>query len=169
MRKLIFKGKAWIFGDKIDTDVITSGKYLSLGMEEMSKHALETVNPRFAKEVRSGDIIVARDNFGCGSSRETAPAVLKYLGIGAIVAQSFARIFFRNALAIGLPVLSCNGVVHGVKDGEEISVDFEETSISNLTTGVFWKANQLSQDMLKVLQGGGIVPLMKKMVENRSR
>ena len=103
---------------------MTSGKYLSLPIEEMKTHVFEAIRPEFASAVRPGEIIVAGKNFGCGSSRENAPAALKALGIGAIVAESFARIFYRNAIALGLPAVACTGVVHLLAEGDEGAVDF---------------------------------------------
>ena len=120
------KGTVWKYGDDVNTDVIFPGKYTYsvLDPEEMAKHALEDLDPAFAKEVQIGDIVVAGKNFGCGSSREQAATCLKYAGVHAIVAKSFARIFFRNAINQGLPVIQCAQAVDNVHKGETISIDF---------------------------------------------
>lgn len=160
------RGKVWRFGDNIDTDAITPGKYMGAPERELLKHVLEVINPRFPEEVRPGDIIVAGSNFGCGSSRESAPAALKSLGIGAIVAESFARIFFRNSIAIGLPTLVCPGVSSLFNDGEELELDLKSARITNLTKGKTVYGKPLPEQMLEVLLKGGIIPLLKEIAKN---
>lgn len=125
MWKKVHTGRVWKYGDDINTDVIYPGKYTysDLSHEEMASHALEDLDPEFASKVQPGDIVVAGSNFGCGSSREQAVTCLKYAGVGAIIAKSFARIYFRNAINQGLPIVQC-GAVEGVKSGEEATVDF---------------------------------------------
>jgi len=157
------KGRVWKFGDNIDTDAITPGKYMSAPEPELRKHVLEVINPKFAREVKPGDFIVAGNNFGCGSSRESAPAALKTLGVAAIVAESFARIFFRNAIAIGLPALTCPGVSSLFADGDELELDLVSGKITNLTRGKTVYAQPLPEQMLEVLSQGGILPLLKQI------
>jgi 3-isopropylmalate dehydratase small subunit len=113
----VIRGRVWKVGDQVNTDLITPGQYLTAPLEEVKKHVLEAINPRFAQEARGGDILVAGKNFGCGSSRESAPSALKAQGISAVVAESFARIFFRNAVAIGLAVVPCPGISSLLKSG----------------------------------------------------
>ena len=157
------RGRVWKVGDQINTDLITPGQYLTAPIEEVKKHVLEAVNPLLAKEVRQGDILVAGKNFGCGSSRESAPRALKALGISAVVAESFARIFFRNAVAIGLAVVPCPGVSQSLEDGEMLELDLESARVKNLNRKIQLQGNPLPKEMLDVLNKGGITPLLKEM------
>ena len=161
MSQLVFKGRVWKFGENIDTDVIIPTKYLELPFEEMIKHVMEPLNPGFAREMQAGDIIVAGKNFGCGSSREQAPLALKSLGISAIIAESFARIFFRNAITIGLPALTCEGIGKYVKQGDMLLVDVESGQIQNLTTYYTLAVKPPTQQMLEILRAGGAISLLK--------
>lgn len=155
-------GRVWGFGDQIDTDVIVSGQYLDAPMEEVTKHVLEAVSPNFAADVRKGDIIIAGKNFGCGSSREHAASALKQAGIGAIVAESFGRIFFRNAIAVGLPILRCDDVSSRCGQGDEITVDVVEGVIKNITRGLSLAAHPLSAEMLDIIERGGILEVLRE-------
>jgi len=157
----LISGKVWKFGNNIDTDVISPTKYLSLPMEEMKSHTLEPINPRFAKEVRPGDIVLGGRNFGCGSSREQAVMVLKALKIGGVVAESFARIFFRNSIAQGLPILTCPQAPQHFEDGDQIELDIERATMKNVHQGKIIKGIPLSKDMLVILEKGGILALLK--------
>jgi len=157
------KGKIWIFGDDINTDAIVPGAYISSPMEEVVKHVLESENPDFAINFKKDDIIAGGANFGCGSSRENAPEALKRMGIGAIIARSFARIFFRNAVALGIPVMTVENSPDGFSEGNMVEVDVEEAEIKNLTTGEIINGTPLYKDILDVIKMGGIVPLMKDM------
>jgi 3-isopropylmalate dehydratase small subunit len=157
------RGRVWRFGDHIDTDVMTSGKVLNLPMEEMKTHVFEAVRPEFSREVRQGDIIVAGRNFGCGSSRETAPAALKALGVGAVVAESFARIFYRNAIAIGLPAIACPGASGMLEDGDEAEVNFADGKLISRANAKALPFEPFPEEMLKVLECGGIEALLKQM------
>jgi len=161
----IIRGKVWKFGNDVDTDVITPGQYVISPMEELKKHVLEAINPEFPKRVQPGDFIVAGSNFGCGSSRETAPIALKALGLGAIVAESFARIFFRNAIAIGLPVMTCPQISELFADGDEIELDIDNSRVTNLTKKKTFNAQPLPKEMKDVLSKGGILPLLKEIAE----
>ncbi|MDI6753734.1 MAG: 3-isopropylmalate dehydratase [Thermodesulfobacteriota bacterium] len=161
----IIRGRVWKFGDNVDTDVITPGIYVDAPMEEMKKHVLEALNPRFAQEVSAGDILVAGKNFGCGSSRETAPDALKALGVAAVVAESFARIFFRNAIGIGLSVLPCPGVASLFQGGEEAELDILQAKVKNLSAGATLNGQPLHGDILEILSRGGTLPLLKSLAE----
>ena len=157
------KGRVWKFGDNIDTDAITPGKYMSAPEPELRKHVLEVINPKFAREVKPGDFIIAGNNFGCGSSRESAPAALKTLGVAAIVAESFARIFFRNAIAIGLPALTCPGVSSLFADGDELELEMAAAKITNVTRRETVYAQALPEQMIEVLSKGGIAAVLKEI------
>ncbi|HAD06123.1 MAG TPA: 3-isopropylmalate dehydratase [Anaerolineaceae bacterium] len=157
------KGRVWKFQDNIDTDVISPAAYIDLPVNEMKVHALEAVNPKFPSEVKKGDVVLAGKNFGCGSSRETAAEVLKALGVGCVVAESFGRIFFRNCLAIGLPILICKGVTEHFEDGDPIEVDIGTAVLTNLATGKCYQADLLSEEMKTVLARGGVVSLLKEL------
>lgn len=163
--QLTAKGRVWKFGDNIDTDVITPGKYLTLPMDELKHHVMEPIDPEFHKKVKPGDVIVAGRNFGCGSSREQAPAALKALGLSAIIAEGFARIFFRNAISIGLPVMVCKGISEAVKQGDLLEVNVETGRLRNLNTGQTFATKALSKQMTEMLKAGGAILLLKKRFE----
>jgi 3-isopropylmalate/(R)-2-methylmalate dehydratase small subunit len=160
-------GRVWKFGDDVDTDAITPAQYMG-SMQEMKAHVLEVINPEFPRSVKPGDIIVAGDNFGCGSSRETAPGVLRAIGLGGVVAESFARIFFRNSIAIGLPIVTCPNVTAFFADGDRIKLDIIGARITNLTRGESLQAQPLPAEMREVLSRGGIVPLLKEIAQRQS-
>jgi len=162
MERLTLRGAVWVFGDNIDTDQINPGKYLDAPVEEASEHVFEAIAPEFVKEFKRGEMIVAGSNFGCGSSRETAPDALKYLGVAAVIAESFGRIFFRNAIAIGLPVLVCPGITNGMSKGDEIEVDFEAARVTNLTSGKVLQGEPLHEMMIESLKKGGIIKLLSE-------
>ncbi len=159
---MILKGRVWKFGDDISTDHITPGRYYHLrsNLPELAKHVMEDANPEFASKVKKGDFIVAGKNFGCGSSREHAPAVIKLAGVSAVIAKSFARIFYRNAINIGLPVLIADTDL--IDDGDELEVDVSSGTIRDLTKGVELKAKPLPDVMIKILENGGLVEYIKK-------
>jgi 3-isopropylmalate/(R)-2-methylmalate dehydratase small subunit len=159
------KGKVWKYGDDVNTDVIFPGKYTYNLMEptEMARHALEDLDPSFAKNVKSGDVIVAGKNFGCGSSREQAAASLKYAGVQAVVAKSFARIYFRNAINLGLPVLQCPEAVDNVNTGDELEIDFARGEIKT-GKGVY-KFPPLPDSVIGILEAGGLIEYTKKKLE----
>jgi len=163
----VVRGRVWKVGDQVNTDLITPGKYLTAPIEEVKKHVLEAVNPRLAKEAREGDILVAGKNFGCGSSRESAPRALRALGISAVLAESFARIFFRNAVAIGLAVVPCPGVSRSFEEGETLELDLESAGVRNLNRKIQLQGKALPKEMLEVLKKGGITPLLKEMFGRR--
>ncbi len=157
------RGKVWVFGDNIDTDQIALTAYSRLPLAEMKFHVLERIRPEFGKAAKPGDIIVAGENFGCGSSRETAPVAIKELGIAAVVAESFARIFFRNAVAIGLPPITCRGIQGLCKDGDTLEVNIETGEVTNLSLAKKLQAQVLPPEMLEVLAKGGIRELLREM------
>ena len=159
-----FKGRVHVFGDSIDTDMITPGKYLTiLEPKLLAEHLLEGADPDFPKRVRPGEIIVAGDNFGCGSSREHAPLAMLGAGVPVVVAQSFARIFYRNSINVGLPVLECAGVKGAVKSGDEIEVDILMGEV-RLAGGESLRGIALSGKPLEILEAGGLVAYTKKRI-----
>jgi 3-isopropylmalate/(R)-2-methylmalate dehydratase small subunit len=165
---MIVKAKAVKLGENVDTDVILPGKYLALtDPEELKKHAMEGISPGFATKFAEGAIIVAGDNFGQGSSREHAPIALKAAGVKCIVADSFARIFYRNAINIGLPALECQGISSHVTDGDQLTVDVERGEIRNLRTGKTSNAEPIPSNILQVLNDGGIIEHLKKKWAHR--
>lgn len=159
---ILTRRKVWKLGDNINTDVITPSKYLILPLDELKNHVMEPLDPDFHKKVKPGDVIVAGKNFGWGSSREQAPAALKALGISAIVAEGFARIFFRNAISLGLPVLVCEGISKEVNQGDLLDINLETGLLKNLNTGKVFETSQLSTQMLEMIKAGGAIPLLKK-------
>jgi 3-isopropylmalate/(R)-2-methylmalate dehydratase small subunit len=157
-------GRAWKYGDNVNTDYIIPGRYMELtDPKEMAKHAMEGIDPTFVAEVQKGDIVVAGRNFGCGSSREHAPLSLKYAGVGCVVAESYARIFYRNAVNIGLPALECPGVTKSVEQGDELELDLGAGTVTNLTRGSKLVFTPLPAFMLDVLNAGGLVPYLSKL------
>ncbi len=162
MESLKFRGTAWTFGDNIDTDQINPGRYMDLPVEEASKHVFEATAPNFVDEFKPGEIIVGGSNFGCGSSRETAPDALKHIGAAVVVAESFGRIFFRNAIAIGLPVLACPNISAATSQGDELEVDVEAALVKNLKNGKELRGEQLHEMMLTSLKKGGIMKLLSE-------
>lgn len=157
------KGKIWRYGDNVDTDVIIPARYLAIAdMGELAEHAMEDIDTTFAGNVTAGDIMVAGRNFGCGSSREHAPAVIKEKGISCIVAHSFARIFFRNAINIGLPVIEIGEQVDDIKAGQEVGVDLTKGIVYNITTGKEYKGTALPPFIQAIAKAGGLVNFAKE-------
>jgi methanogen homoaconitase small subunit len=155
----ILSGKAWKFGDNIDTDVIIPGKYLrTTDMSVFASHVMEGIDPEFSKKVRKGDMIVAGKNFGCGSSREQAPLALKYAGVSCVIAESFARIFFRNAINVGLPIIEAR---IDCKEGDNIEIDLEKGIVKN--NHKTYSATKLPDFLRKILADGGLVEHRKKV------
>lgn len=151
------KGRAWKFGDNIDTDNMASSQYLPYGIPEVAKHCLEAVRPEFPQEVKAGDIVLGGENFGTGSSRETAAAVLKELGVALVIAKSFARIFYRNAIDIALPVMICPGLYDSTDDLDIISADPTSGIIVNENNGKKFKSDPIPQTIMGILQAGGLI------------
>ena len=155
-------GKAVIFGDNINTDVIIPSKYLTtLDRSELAKHVMESLDPNFAEKAREGVIIVAGKNFGCGSSREQAPLVLKHVGVSAIIAKSFARIFYRNAINLGLPVIECVDAER-IEHGDMLRIDLEGGFIKNLEKNEEYRFKPFPEEIWVILSSGGLVSYVKK-------
>jgi len=160
-------GRVFVYGPNIDTDQIYPGRYLELtDPAEVAKHAMEGVDPGFADEFRIGDIIVASTNFGCGSSREHAAVTLKAVGVGAVIAESFGRIFYRNAINQGIPLITCKGLHTIVQRGETIRADLVTGKITNERTGHSAQAEPFSEYTMTILEHGGIKPLIKKQLQS---
>jgi 3-isopropylmalate/(R)-2-methylmalate dehydratase small subunit len=160
------RGRVWKYGDNINTDYIIPGKYMELtDPEEMATHAMEGIDPEFAESVKRNDIVVGGSNFGCGSSREHAPLALKHAGVGCVLAESFARIFYRNCINIGLPGLECSGIQGIVEKGDEVEVDVTGGWVRNLTTGKRLQFKPLPDFMVEVLNAGGLAPFLSKTEE----
>jgi len=158
-----FKGRAWKFGPNIDTDAIITARYLNVTEpEELAQHCMENENVRFGQEVKEGDMIVAETNFGCGSSREHAPIAIKAKGISCVIAKTFARIFYRNAFNMGLPIIESNEAVDGIQDGHELEVDLEKGEIKNETTGQHFKASPIPPFMQQIIDDGGLMEHIAK-------
>jgi 3-isopropylmalate/(R)-2-methylmalate dehydratase small subunit len=162
----MIKGKVYKFGDDINTDVIYPGKYLSIttDREEMARHCFETVYPEFMKKSAPGQIIVAGKNFGCGSSREQAATCLKFFGIRAVVADSFARIFFRNAINLGLPVVIAPGAAKMVEQGDEIEIDLQNGAVRNCDKGKTVESSKLPDFVMRILGDGGLIAHLQKRI-----
>jgi 3-isopropylmalate/(R)-2-methylmalate dehydratase small subunit len=168
MFKSRIEGKAWKYGDKVSSDQIFPARYVPVvatQIEKAGQYAFADEDPDFVKNVAPGDVVVAGKSFSCGSSREYSPWAIKGAGAGVVIAQSFARIFFRNAINIGLPVLICPDTDR-IKKGDRIEVDFEKAQITNKTTGDVLKATPLPPNVLEILREGGLVPYTKKFLKN---
>jgi 3-isopropylmalate/(R)-2-methylmalate dehydratase small subunit len=151
-------GRVWKYGDNVDTDAIIPARYLNTSSpSELAQHCMEDIDESFALRVRPGDIVVAGSNFGCGSSREHAPVALRAAGVGCVIAESFARIFYRNALNIGLPILECAEAVEHTEAGHELGVDLVEGSIRNSTTGLSYTAKAYPPFIMDIIEVGGLV------------
>lgn len=155
---MIVKGKVFLYGNDVDTDVIIPARYLNTTSEsELASHCMEDIDKDFVKNVQQGDIIVAGDNFGCGSSREHAPLAIKASGVSIVIANSFARIFYRNSINIGLPILECPEAVKNIKAGDRVSVDLSQGIITNLTTGSSFKAQPFPEFIQQIIADGGLL------------
>jgi 3-isopropylmalate/(R)-2-methylmalate dehydratase small subunit len=167
----VLRGRAWKFGANIDTDQIIPAKYAiySLDEKELGKHAMEAVpgHEGWAAKVTPGDILVAASNFGCGSSREIAPVAIRGAGISLVIADSYARIFFRNAINMGYPILQSPQAAVGVSEGDELDVDLEEGIVRNFTTGDEYRCEAFPQFMNELLHMGGLVPWVRKRLEEK--
>ena len=157
--------RAWVYGDNVDTDVIIPARYLTTSdPEELGKHALEDLDPSFAGDVETGDIVFAGANFGCGSSREHAPMALAGAGVSAVVAESFARIFYRNAINTGLAIIEAPGATAATDPGDEVSVDLETSVVRNLTKGTQFQGEPLPDFVREIARLGGLVPWVRARV-----
>ena len=160
-------GDVWKYGDDIDTDVIIPARYLNTSdPEELARHCLEDLDSEFTEKMNQGDIIVAGDNFGCGSSREHAPLAIKAAGVSCIIANSFARIFYRNAINIGLPIMESKKAVNSIAEGDRLSVDLDQGLIKNLTRDEEYQAKPFPEFMQELIVSGGLINYLKKQVSN---
>lgn len=151
-------GHVFKYGDNVDTDVIIPARYLNATKgEELAKHCMEDIDREFVSKVQPGDIIVAEKNFGCGSSREHAPLAIKYAGVSCVIAETFARIFYRNSINIGLPIIECPQAAKAICAGDEVEVDFDSGVIVNITRGETYKGQSFPPFMQKIIQAGGLV------------
>lgn len=152
------QGKVHKYGDNVDTDVIIPARYLNTAShKELAKHCMEDIDKDFVNKVSSGDIIVATKNFGCGSSREHAPIAIKASGISCVIASTFARIFYRNSINIGLPILECDDAANDIKDGDSVAVDFSTGVITNQTTGKKYQAEPFPEFIQNIIEKGGLL------------
>ena len=163
---MVIKGRIWKFGHNVDTDVLAPWKSLGLPWEERRAHVLH-IRPGFVDEVNAGDIIVAGRNWGCGSSREEAAENMKTLGIGAVVAESFGRIYFRNSIALALPAVVCSGVYAAFEEGDEMELDLETATVRNLNTEVTLMGRPYTKEMLKIIYKGGLLNLLKAQMDKK--
>ncbi len=156
------QGKVHKYGDHVDTDVIIPARYLNTGdPKELAAHCMEDIDKDFVKNVRPGDILVAGVNFGCGSSREHAPIAIQASGVSCVIAENFARIFYRNALNIGLPILECPAASRAIANGDEVAVDFDTGVITNLATGETYKAEPFPPFIQNIIQKGGLLASLR--------
>ena len=161
-------GIAHVYGDNVDTDVIIPARYLtSTEPEELAKHCMEDLDPDFVSRVRPGDVIMGGRNFGSGSSREHAPLAIKGAGISCIVAESFARIFYRNAINVGLPIVECPGVTTDAQPGDRVCIDLDAGSVGNLTRGSSYQATAMPEFMRGILDAGGLMPWVRRQLHTR--
>lgn len=157
------RGRVFKYGDNVDTDVIIPARYLNTSdPQELAKHCMEDIDNTFAQKVQEGDIIVANKNFGCGSSREHAPIAIKASGVSCVIANTFARIFYRNAINIGLPILECEEAVKGIEAGDEVEIDFGTGTITNLTKNETYQAQAFPEFMQKIIAADGLIKYIQK-------
>ena len=160
------KGKTWKFGNDINTDEIVPARYLNTSdPDELASHCMEDADPDFIKKISEGDIIVAGNNFGCGSSREHAPIAIKYAKISCVLAESFARIFYRNSINIGLPIVESPDAAKDIKEGDEIEIDFDKGEITNLTSKKVYKAKPFPPFMQDIIEKGGLMKKIKSELQ----
>ena len=160
------QGKVFKYPDHVDTDVIIPARYLNTpNASELALHCMEDIDKNFVKEVKNGDIIVAGWNFGCGSSREHAPLAIKTCGVGCVIAKSFARIFYRNSINIGLPILECEAAAEEIKAGDEVKVDFDTGVITDITTGKTYSAQPFPPFIQNIIKSGGLLASLKNRGE----
>ncbi len=160
----VITGKAWKFGDNINTDIISPAEYMDASYEVIGQHAMERVAPNFSRDIAKGDILVAGRNFGSGSSRETAQIALLYAGVGAVIAKDYARIFFRNCINVGLPVVTFADT-DKINQGDELKVDLLSGRIEDLTTGEVFQGSRLPEHVLSIVQDGGLLAHLKKTLK----
>lgn len=160
---MVVKGNVFKYGDNVDTDVIIPARYLNIAdVKELSSHAMEDIDTEFVKKVQPGDIVVATKNFGCGSSREHAPLVLRENQVSCVIASSFARIFYRNAINIGLPILECEEAANAIQAGDVVSIDFDTGVITNETRGETYQAAAFPPFIQNIVKSGGLLKSLKE-------
>lgn len=158
------QGKVFKYPDNVDTDVIIPARYLNTAnAQELAKHCMEDIDTEYVKQVQPGDIMVAGWNFGCGSSREHAPLVIKTCGTGCVIAKSFARIFYRNAINIGMPILECEQAAEEIQPGDQVAVDFDTGIIRNITAGKTYQAEPFPEFIQNIIKKGGLLASLKEM------
>lgn len=168
MRATLLEGNAWRYGRDVDTDVIIPARYLSATEgRELGEHCMEDLDPGFAEKVEKGDFIVAEENFGSGSSREHAPLAIKGCGVACVIASSFARIFYRNAFNVGLPILECPEAVADIRTGDRLRVDLERGTVDNLSTGNGFQAQPIPGFMREIVELGGLVGYVRKRLDEK--
>jgi len=166
---MIYKGRAWKFGRDIDTDLIIPARYLKTSdPDELGKHCMEDADAEFVNKISRGDVIVAEENFGCGSSREHAPIAIKAAGIPVVIAKSFARIFYRNAINMGLAIMESPEAVDGIKPGDEVEVDTDKGEITNITTGGVYHAKPFPDFIDNIIKQGGLINYVKEKVKSQA-
>ena len=159
-------GHVFKYGDNVDTDVIIPARYLNATQgDELAKHCTEDIDKEFVNQVQKGDIIVANKNFGCGSSREHAPIAIKAAGVSCVIAETFARIFYRNAINIGLPIIECPEASRGIEDGDQVEVDFDSGVIYNRTRGTEFQGQAFPEFMQNIIQAGGLINYINAKTE----
>ena len=160
------KGRVFKYGDNVDTDVIIPARYLNVSSgEELAKYCMIDIDPDFVKKMHKGDIIVATKNFGCGSSREHAPLAIKCAGVSCVIASTFARIFYRNAINIGMPILECEEAANDIEDGNEVEVNFDTGIITNITKNKTYEAQAFPEFIKKIMAADGLVEYTKKKLK----
>jgi len=164
----MIKGKVHKYGSNVDTDVIIPARYLNTtDPDELASHCMEDIDSEFVNKVKPGDIMVAEDNFGCGSSREHAPISIKASGVGCVIANTFARIFYRNSLNVGLPILECPEAVAGISEGDELEIDLATGGITNVSTGKTYQAKAFPPFMQQLIELGGLINYAKTKLGQR--
>ena len=158
-----FTARVWVLGDDIDTDIIIPTEYLALKtIDDMKQYGFSPLRPELAAQIQPGDVIVAGKNFGCGSSREHAPLAIKTAGVSCVIAKTFARIFYRNAINIGLPILECEAAANGIDAGDEVEVDFDTGVITDVTKGESWQAAAFPPFIQNIIKAGGLLKSLKE-------
>ena len=169
-KAMVFEGSAHVYGRDVDTDVIIPARYLNTNdPAELGAHAMEDIDPEFVRRVRPGDVVVAGENFGCGSSREHAPVALKAAGVSVVVAASFARIFYRNAINTGLPIVVCPGAAAATRTGDRVRVDLAEGVVENLTRGGRFAADAFPPFLQELIDRGGLLPYVRARLAEEGR
>ena len=165
---MLLTGAVWKYGDNVDTDAIIPARYLNMSRpEELARHCMEDIEPDFADTVQPGDIIIGGENFGCGSSREHAPLAIKGAGVSCVIAKSFARIFYRNGINIGLPILECAAAVDDAENGDQLTVDLTAGTITNQRTGRTYRTSAFPSFLMGVIEAGGLVPYTRQQLQAR--